>query len=199
MTIKGGVVIDKNDIEVSFNIEGGKPYKRVYNDQVSSAISNFKLIGESLTELKSDNLETYLRQLKLLFQYAHVELLNGNNVFQTNYNLWLLNGYVRMLLETKDMKLITQLLNLDSILYSVEEAGVMSDESIDTDFKLPNKLSIANDKKIKIAIPEKESASALIKSLNVNIQSLIEFIGSNKNAFKKIYDEIVKTVSKYVH
>ncbi len=195
MTIKGGISIDRNDIEISFTIGGGRQYKRIYNDAVELAINNFAMISESLTELKRSNIEIYMRQINILFQYAHVETLNGNNIFQINYNLWLINGYIKMLLQSKDMKLIAQLLNLDNILYSVEEAAAIDDQDVDIDYKLPSNIKL-DTKKIKISTPKNESIDELFKSLNENIKALTKFITLNKPAIKKIYKTIVKTASK---
>ncbi len=195
MPIKGGISIDGGEVSITLSINGGRKYKRVYTDAAKSAVDKFKTMAELIINSKHKDTKIYVNQLKSLFQYAHVELLEGDNTFQVNYNLWLLNGYVKMLLQSLDIKLISQLLNLDGILYSVEEAGVFDGEYIDTDFKLP-KMSNINKNGIKISMPTHGSVDAMILSLDKNIITLIKFMEKNTDTLKRVYDEIVKQASK---
>lgn len=195
MTIKGGVNINNNEIVLSLTIDGGRPYNRVYNDVVSSAINAFESNSQSLDINYKDPI--YIRQLKYMFQYAHVDIISGTSDFQLNYNIWMLYSYVRMLLSSHDMKLISQLLNLDSILYSVEEAGVMNNHKVNTDFTLPSRL-IIDTSKIHISTAKSNSVKDVSKSLNANIHELITFIKRNEDAFKQIHMAIVKQASKHL-
>ena len=123
MTIKGGITTYENDVELSISIAGGKSYKRIYNDVVSVAINKFVVISTALakiliTQKNEKDIKFYTEQIKTLLHRSHVELIQGDLPFQQKYNMWLLDGYVRMILETSDMKRISQMLELDSILYS---------------------------------------------------------------------------------
>ncbi len=195
MPIKGGVAMFDNDVEISFNVKGGRQYKRVFNDVVGTSIRNFSSMVTSLINLQKNNIHMYMQQLKLLLRYAHIDLLEGTCRFQINYNLWMANQYMHELLHSKDMKRIAELLNLDSILYSVEEAGFIDNQQIDTDFKVQANLSTTNTN-IKLEIPERDSINDLITSLNANVQILAEFIDTNKPALTKIYQVIIKTAAK---
>ncbi len=185
----------ENDVQLSLTIAGGRPYKRIYNDTVAAAIQQFCMMEGAIADAPTQ--EARMRQLGILFQHAHVELLSGDNLFQTNYNLWLLNGYVRMLLQTKDLKMVAQMLNLDSILYSVEEAARFDEQRVDTDFKMPK---IRTDgKKLKVAMPDRDTQDALTKALITNLHTLAGFIQTSEDRLKKIYDAIVRQASQHLH
>lgn len=195
MTIKGGLNINNKDVVLSLTIGGGRPYKRVYNDVVSNAIMNFEMNSHHLSNDYKNPI--YLRTLKQLFQYAHVDIINGDNIFQINYNIWMLNAYVKMLLESQDMKLIAQMLNLDNILYSVAEAGILNNDIIETDFSLPSKLSIDNSC-IDISIPKSKDIEDVVRSLNDNIHTLVQFMKCNDKPLKKIHDAITSATAKHL-
>ncbi len=196
MTIKGGLSKSNNAVHVSFSIAGGRTYTRTFNDTVSSELANFEMIADTLDNINRHDTQLYLRQLRVLFQHAHVDILAGDNVFQTNYNIWMIDRYVRMLLQSKDMKLMAELLNLDGILYSVYQAGTLDDQYIDVGFRMP-KLDI-QAKKINIAASKSDTPSAIIEALNVNIKSLISFMRANKKALTKIHSAIVDTAKSHL-
>lgn len=207
MSIRGGITSSENEIEVSFTKSGGGNYKRVYNDVVSVAINKFSLISTTLSKLlvskmsKSD-IKFYIDQIKILLQRSHVELIPGELPFHDKYNMWLLDGYVRMLLETADLKLITQLLDIDSILYSIEEERLNQNICGYIDFKIPDKIKVKTlaqlDNKAEISSPMADELSAYIHSLNNNLVLLNLIIESNKESFFMIYKSIIATASKYL-
>lgn len=205
MTIKGGIDTSQNNVELSISISGGKSYKRVYNDVVSVAINKFNLISTTLSKLiiaktTQSDVKFYIDQIKLLLQRSHVELIPGDLPFHDKYNIWLLDGYVRMLLETKDLKMITQLLNIDSILYSIEEVSLQQNQFEYIDFEIPKKIEIVKISEDKeLATPVANELSAYIHSLNHNLLILNEFIVSNKEAFVEIHKNIISTASKYLN
>jgi hypothetical protein len=196
MTIKGGLNKSDNAVHISFSIAGGRTYTRAFNDTVSSELANFEMIADTLDNIDKHDTQLYLRQLRVLFQHAHVDILAGDSVFQTNYNIWMIDRYVRMLLQSKDMKLIAELLNLDGILYSVYQAGTLDDQYIDVGFKMP-KLDI-QAKKINIVAAKADTPNAIIEALNANIKSLISFMHANKKALTKIYSAIVDTAKSHL-
>ncbi len=196
MTIKGGLSKRDNAVHISFSMSGGRTYTRAFNDTVSTELANFEMIADTLESIDKKDTQLYLRQLRVLFQHAHVDILSGDNVFQTNYNIWMIDRYVRMLLQSKDMKLMAELLNLDGILYSVYEAGTLDDQYIDVGFKIP-KLDI-HPKKINIVAAKADTPSSIIPALNANIKSLIEFMNANKQALTKIYSVIVDTAKSHL-
>ena len=207
MSIRGGIVSSNNDVELSLSVSGGKRYKMVYNDVVSIAIDKFVIISESLNKILISNATSrdttfYIEQIKLLFQRAHVEFLQGELPFQNKYNIWLLDGYVRMLLETNNLKLIIQLLDLDSILYSIEEASVSQGVPTFIEFNIPSNLHVKTlvdiNTKDSISFPSSEELSAYLQSLNNNLTLLTKLITENKNALLLIYKEIIKLSSTYL-
>ncbi len=200
MPITGGIIHDKSCVEVSINIAGGKSYKRIYNDVINTAVNKFVLISGALNKIIStkptaNDISFYIEQTKLLLHRAHVELIPGNQQFQNKYNMWLLDGYLRMLLETTDMKLIAQLLDLDSILYSLE--SVERDEGIHylIDFDMPHNIKV-NPLNDNIAAPIADELSAYLHSFNRNLLLLTTFIANNKDILSTIYKQIIKAASK---
>ncbi len=207
MTIKGGIVSNDNSVELSITINGGKTYKRIFNDIVSVAIDKFVIISTSLCKIllskpTSQDVNFYIKQIKLLFQRAHVELIPGDLSYQQKYNMWLLDGYIRMLLESNDMKLIAQLLHLDSILYSIEEAGTNQNAPLYIDFDVPSDLNIITvmdiDSDTEISTPVADELSAYLHSINRNLMILTSLIIANKDNLKSIHNHIIKIASKYL-
>ena len=207
MSIKGGIASNPNGVELSISIGGGKSYKRVYNDVVSVAINKFVIISSSLSKIliaktSARDVAFYISQVKLLLQRSHVEFIPGDLPFQNKYNMWLLDGYIRMLLEATDIKMITQLLDLDSILYSMEEASANQGSPQIIDFDVPNELKIKTiadlDENLDIAHPVGEELSAYLHSLNNNLTLLTSLIVANKSELLKIYKEIIHKASKYL-
>lgn len=207
MAIKGGIVAEQNDVELSISIAGGKSYKRVYNDVVSVAINKFAIISTTLAKIlisktNPRDVKFYSDQIKLLLQRAHVELIPGDEPFQRKYNMWLLDGYIRMILETSDMKLIAQMLDLDSILYSIEEAG--SNLGIPTfiEFEIPTDLTIKTimeiDSETEVATPIGDELSAYLHSINTNLMILTSLIIENKSALMEIHKKIIDIASTYL-
>ena len=207
MTIKGGVVAQGNEVELSITIKGGKKYKRVYNDVVSVAIDKFVIISSTLSKIliskaSAGDMKFYIDQIKLLFERSHVAFIPGDLPFHRKYNMWLLDGYVRMLLETNDLKLITQLLDLDSILYSIEDASLTQDTPMFIEFDIPPNIkvkSIGNiDSSQHIVSPVAEELSAYLHSLNNNLKLLTYLITENKSALGEVYKEIISRASRYL-
>lgn len=207
MPIKGGVTSNKNFVELSISISGGQSYKRIYNDAVSVAINKFVIMSTTLskiliTRVTPKDITFYINQIKGLFQRAHVEFISGEMEFQQKYNMWLLDGYVRMLLETTDMKLIAQLLDLDSILYSIEEAKLGTDEYdlIHTEFELPTNIKtiLDIDENTELCIPVTNELSAYLHSFNTNLMTLTSLIIANKQVLSDIYKEIINTANKHL-
>lgn len=201
MSIKGGIVSNNNSVEMTISVQGGKPYKRIYNDVVSLAINKFILIGSFLGKLISSKSPTdtkfYIEQTKQLLRRGHVELLNGDLSFHNKYNMWLLDGYLRMLLETCDIKLISQLLDLDSILYSIEQSH---EEYVEIDFEVPSSVKLISLKTIdphtEIQTPISDDVSAYLHSFNSNMNLLIKFILANKVALDATYKSIIQQAKK---
>ena len=207
MTIKGGVVAQGNEVELSITIKGGKKYKRVYNDVVSVAIDKFVIISSTLSKIliskaSTGDMKFYIDQIKLLFERSHVAFIPGDLPFQRKYNMWLLDGYVRMLLETSDIKLITQLLDLDSILYSIEDASLNQSTPLFIEFEIPPKIKVKSisdiDSSHHIVSPVAEELSAYLHSLNSNLKLLTCLITENKSTLGEVYKEIISRASKYL-
>lgn len=201
MSIKGGIVSNSNSVEMTISVKGGKPYKRIYNDVVSLAIDKFILIGSFLSKLISSKSPTdtkfYIEQTKQLLRRGHVELINGELPFHNKYNMWLLDGYLRMLLETCDLKLISQLLDLDSILYSIEQSDEVHSE---IDFEIPASVKIQTlksvDPKAEIKSPISDDIGAYLHSFNDNLNLLIKFVLANKHALDATYKCIIQQAKK---
>lgn len=207
MTISGGIETQDNEVELSIAISGGRSYKKIYNDVVSSAISKFSLISTTLNKIllsktTKHDIHFYIDQVKVLLQRSHVQMIHGDLPFQNKYNMWLLDGYIRMLLETLDMKLIVELLDIDSILYSIEEAKIKDNQYEEIHFDLPKNLKVISlkqiDKKYEISTPVTDELSAYIHSLDNNLALLTKFIETNKEAFCEIYKNIIATALKYL-
>jgi predicted nucleotidyltransferase len=207
MTIKGGVNTVDNNVELYISVKGGKSYKRVYNDVVSVAINKFVIIGTTLskiliTKTSPTDVKFYISQIQQLLERAHVEFISGDRPFQQKYNMWLLDGYIRMLLETTDMKLIAQLLHLDSILYSIEEASIKDGSPVFIDFEVPKSISIVDaidiDSETELHTPVTDDLSAYLHSLNNNLMILTSVIISNKKALVEIHKHIVKEATKFL-
>ena len=207
MTITGGITTNTNQVELSISIKGGVGYKRVYNDVVSVAINKFEIIASTLSKIliskaSYQDINFYIDQVKLLLQRSHVEFIPGDLPFHKKYNMWLLDGYIRMLLETSDIKLITQLLDLDSILYSIEDASLDQGTPTFIEFSIPSKIAIKSIDEInpsaQVVSPVAEELSAYLHSLNNNLALLTMFIVENKPALNQIYKEIISLASKYL-
>jgi hypothetical protein len=204
-TIRGGIVSTGNDVELTISISGGKNYKRVYNDIVSVALDKFVLISTTLHKLlmsksSPSNVKFYVEQIEHLLQRAHVELIPGTLPFHQKYNMWLLDGYVRMLLETTDMKLITQLLDLDSILYSIEEAGIKQGNPTFLSFTIPKSIKVLAideiDASLEVATPVADELSAYLHSLDHNMMLLVKLIEHNRHCLVEIHKNIITMASK---
>lgn len=206
MYIQGGITSYENEVEMSFVVSGGLNYKRVYNDVVSVSIDKFNLVNTTLSKLLTDEMSDmdssfYIDQIKILLQRCHVELIPGDLIFHHKYNMWLLDGYIKMLLETTDLKRIVQLLDIDSILYSIEEERFNQNIYTHIDFKVSEKINPKTlfdiDPKLKIKSPTVDELHAYIHSLNHNLLLLNKVIDANREAFFIIYKDIIATASKY--
>lgn len=202
--IKGGVVSTNNQVELNISVKGGNSYRKVYNDVVSVSINKFIVISNTMSKILITNtsdrdVKFYINQVKRLLERANVEFISGDLPFQLKYNMWLLDGYVRMLLENTDIKLIAQLLSLDSIIYSVEEECKSQGLYSYIDFDVPSNLKIKSisdiDSKSKIATPPKDDLLDYLHSLNHNILLLSKLIIENKTGLTVIYNQIVKAAS----
>lgn len=201
MSITGGIVSNNDSVEMTISVKGGKTYKRIYNDVVSLAIDKFVLIGSFLSKLISSRSPTdtsfYIKQTKQLLRRGHVELINGELPFHNKYNMWLLDGYLRMLLETCDIKLISQLLDLDSILYSIEQSD---EEYLELDFEVPPSAKVLTlsvvDPKAEIKTPITDDISAYLHSFNDNLGLLIKFVLANKSVLDATYKSIIQQAKK---
>lgn len=202
--IRGGIVSTNNQVELNISMKGGGSYKKVYNDVVSVAINKFVVISETLnkifiTKTNDRDVKFFTNQVKRLLQGAHVEFIQGDMPFQIKYNMWLLDGYVRMLLENTDMKLIAQLLSLDSIIYSVEHESRSQGIHSTIDFSIPSGLKVKTiydiDSKAKLSIPLTDELNDYLQSLNTNLILLSKLIVENRDALMTIYNKIVKTAS----
>lgn len=202
--IRGGIVSTDNQVELNISMKGGGSYKKVYNDVVSVAINKFVVISETLnkifiTKTNDRDVKFFTNQVKRLLQGAHVEFIHGDMPFQVKYNMWLLDGYVRMLLENTDMKLIAQLLSLDSIIYSVEDESRSQGIHSTIDFSIPSGLKVKTiydiDSKAKLSIPLTDELNDYLQSLNTNLILLSKLIVENRDALMVIYNKIVKTAS----
>lgn len=198
MSIKGGIVSNDDAVEMTISISGGKAYKRVYNDVVSLAVDKLTLIGSFLSQLLSSDARAdtkfYIEQTKQLLRRGHIELISGNLPFHNKYNMWLLDGYVRMLLETCDLKMIAQLLDLDSILYSIEHA----DEKYDPiEFEISSKIKpIPLDSADKIRTPISDDIGAYLHSFDHNMGLLVKLVTMNKGPINEVYNCILAEAKK---
>jgi hypothetical protein len=200
---QGGSPTNASDtVELSISISGGKTYKRLYPDVVESAINKFVVINSMLGEIlkakaSQTNIDFYIEQSKLLLRRAHVELVPGNNSFQNKYNMWLLDGYVRMLLETVDIKLIAQLLDLDSILYSMVECEDRFGVNAVIDFDIPSDVHALVIKPTgTISYPIADDLTSYLYSFRSNINLLSQMVTENVKAFTALYKQIILAVSK---
>lgn len=201
MSVKGGIVSKNNEVEMTIRIAGGKSYKKVYNDVVSLAIDKFVLIASFLSKMLSSKTPTdtnfYIQQAKQLLKRGHIELIQGDLPFHNKYNMWLLDGYIRMLLETSDLKLISQLLDLDSILYSIEQED---EHCCEIDFEIPSPIKVMTIKHIdssaEIRTPISDDVSAYLHSFNHNMGLFVKFIMTNKSSLDIVYRSIIKQAKK---
>lgn len=201
--IQGGLVSGGNAVELSISITGGKRYKRVYNDIVNVAINKFDIIASTLSKLlisknSTSDINFYVEQMSQLLQRAHVELISGEMPFHRKYNMWLLDGYIRMLLETTDLKMIAQLLDIDSILYSIEEAGFDQGSPLLLNFQIPKSLKPKTLSDVEITTPVAAELSAYIHSLDHNMKLFVELIKANRAELVKIHQTIIDTAAKYL-
>jgi hypothetical protein len=193
--IKGGITKDTHSIILTLPTKAGGSFNKVYDSSVDDAIRKFTTINKAIEIIDDDNF--YITQIRLLMKKAHVEFINGNNNFQKNYDLWLIDGYVRMLLESMDMKLIVQLLGLDSIIYNVEHVARSEGNDGIIDFDIPNLKIVEHHKKI--YIPEShDNIKNYITSIKHNMNILCMFINDNKQNIEIIYNKIIKDTAKYL-
>lgn len=202
--IRGGIKVDGNSVKVSIEIRGGRVIKRVYTDIVSVAIEKFTLISSMLNKLHTadDDIQFYIDQIEYLLSRAHVELVPGKHPFQHKYNMWLLDGYVHMLLQTTDIKLISQLLNIDSLLYTIEEATGNEGHPLALDFVVPRTLKVRPLNEVapssKIALPVADDLGAYMQALYHNIDLLNTLIVANKPALEEIYRTICEVADQHI-
>jgi hypothetical protein len=202
--IRGGIELNGNSVELSLEIHGGHKIKRVYADIVSIAIEKYTLISAMVSQLlTTDNdIEFFIDQVEYLLHRAHVELIPGKRPFQQKYNMWLLDGYVRMLLETTDIKLMSQLLYIDSLLYTIEDASAKVGHPLALDFVVPPTVSARSIDEVapssKIAFPIADELSAYVLSLYHNIDLLNTLIVANKAAFDEVFRLICDVAAQHI-
>jgi hypothetical protein len=206
MVIKGGVSTFDKTVQLSISINGGKPYKKNFNDIVTTSMNKFSVLCSMLDKVLNTgcterDINFYMNQIQRLFQRAHVQFIPGEKKFHHIYNMWLLDGYIKMLLETADIKLIAPLLNLDLIIFSIEESKRMDKSPIIIDFEVPSNIKV---KKVKLEgspsqkLLQNDDIDTYLHNVNSNLQLLNKFIHLNKEAFSQIYDEINKTAAKFI-
>lgn len=205
--VRGGIKISTESVELSLFIRGGKPATLVYNDVVTAAIDKFSLISSMLSKLLSDDpspsdIGFFINQVDHLLYRAHVELIPGKHPFQQKYNLRLLDAYVCMLLETTDIKLISELLFLDSILYTIEEVSAKDGYPLTLDFDIPSKLQVRTLADLvpdtTISFSKTDESNAYLHSLNTSINHLNTVIVANKQVLHEIYKIICNVAAQYM-
>jgi hypothetical protein len=209
MTITGGTVTQcgsptdqTNSVEMTISISGGKNYKRVYPDVVNAAINKFVLINSMLSEILTTkasqiNIDFYIEQSKLLLRRAHVEIIPGNNSFQNKYNMWLLDGYIRMVLETTDIKMIAQLLDLDGILYSITESEEHYGVNTIIDFNIPPDVHLLVVKTSgTVSCPIADDFTSYLYSFRNNMALLSRTLVDNHASLTALYKQIIQAASK---
>lgn len=205
--IKGGINKSPEGVSLTLPTRGGSTYKRAYsNDVVSISIDKFVILSSMLMKLvmkrtKDDDITFFIKQVKYLLFRAPLELLPDNTPFQIKYNLCILDGYIRMLLESNDIKLIAQLLDIDAILFSVENAARDVDQNLIIDFDTSDIKFIKPtdiDSETDISSPINEDISSYIHSLSHNLMVLSSVIISNKKNLHQVYTNILKAANKHL-
>jgi hypothetical protein len=196
MSISGGLNSKGDQTTLTFAIKGGKTCTKVYNDTVSTAIHRFVIISSTLSKMittKPNDINFYISQLIELFKYSHIECLPGTAEYQIHYNAWLIDGYIRMILESNDLSIIVELLDLNSILRTIE---IASKYDIDIEYDVaPIKV-----KKCKQAIQKStdDTLKSYLQSINKNIKLLEDYILDNKSSLDDAYKAILKVAKKHL-
>lgn len=205
--IKGGIKNSSEGVTLTLPMRGGKTYKRTYsNDVVSISIDKFVILSSMLMKtmtkrVSDEDIKFFIKQVRYLLHRAPLELLPDNTSFQIKYNLCILDGYIRMLLESNDIKLIAQLLDLDAILFSVENASRDVDENLFIDFDTSNIVFIKPtdiESETDISSPINEDISSYVHSLSHNLMVLSSVIISNKLNLLKVYKNILSAANKHL-
>lgn len=196
MSISGGLNTRGDQTTLTFAIKGGKTCTKVYNDTVSTAIHRFVIISSMLSKMittKPNDIPFYISQLVELFKYSHIECLPGNAEYQLHYNAWLIDGYIRMLLESNDLSMIIELLNLNSILRTIE---IASKHTIDIEYDV----APINVKKCKgkIEKPIDDTLGSYLHCINKNLQLLEKHIVDNKEALNEAYKAILEVAKRHL-
>jgi hypothetical protein len=205
--IKGGITNSQEGVTLTLPMRGGKTYNRAYsNDVVTIAIDKFVILSSMLMKsvkkrTKDDDIKFFITQVKYLLHRAPLELLPINTPFQIKYNLCILDGYIRMVLESNDIKLISQLLDLDTILFSLESASRDIDEPLFIDFDVDNVkfIKITDiEEESDISSPINEDVSSYVHSLVHNLIVLSSVIIANKKNLQQVYKNILTLASKHL-
>lgn len=196
MSISGGLNSKGDQTTLTFAIKGGKTCTKVYNDTVSTAIHRFIIISTMLSKMistKPNDIKFYITQLIELFKYSHIECLPGTAEYQIHYNAWLIDGYIRMLLESNNLSMIVELLDMNSILRTIE---IASKYDIDIEYDVaPIKVNRCKDK---IDKPLDDTLGSFLHSINNNIKLLGQHILNNKNALDDAYKAILEVAKKHL-
>lgn len=203
--IKGGITThDDHNVELTIAIGGGKSCRKSYNDVVNTAIDRFIVVGsaivKTLKDVSSEDHYFCVEQLKRLFEHAHVEFIRGNHPFQKKYNMWMIDGYIRMLLQTADLKLVAELLEIDRILYSIEEISRFEGEPLEIDFQVPTNLKVIHVANIpaRSELGGGDELCDSLRSIGLSLPLLLEMLESNRANLAKIYDIVVKTAAEHL-
>ncbi len=197
--MRGGVIRRNGKTEMTLFMSGGKSYKRVFHEEVESAIERFSVVEEELSKiLGNQSLDKdekfFVTQLQELLKHAHVQLVPGKMPYQVKHNMSMLDKYVRMLFAggSLNLKLVVQLLNIDSILYYIEEA---KKNNVCIQFQVPRNLTIRVNEK-DLMKPQKEETQEYIRSLVKNLHLLVKALKANKQTINEIHDVIIKAAKK---
>jgi len=198
--VHGGIAYDEGCVSLTIRPSGGNAYTRVFDDVVDNAVERFvlfeTLLGPALSNpISSSDMAFYVNQLRYLLSGAHVQQLPGEMPFQQKFNMWLLDGYVRMLLAngTVNLALVAQLLGLDLVLHYVEDA---EDVHARIPFRVPQHVSVKIPADSVIAKPAGDETQAYVRSLSGNLSLLISLLKQNKTALEEIHQVIFVAASK---
>lgn len=196
MSISGGLNSKGDQTTLIFAIKGGKTCTKVYNDTVSTAIHRFVIISSILSKMittKPNDIKFYISQLIELFKYSHIECLPGTAEYQVHYNAWLIDGYIRMLLESNNLSMIVELLDMNSILRTIE---IASKYDIDIEYDVaPIKVKKCKDN---IEKPIDDTLGSYLHSINTNIKLLEQHILNNKEALNEAYKAILDVAKNHL-
>ncbi len=187
----GGITNSNDQIHLNLCVDGGTPYVRVYEDNVSAAIHKIHAVSDALVNLPIDSYVDavfHIEQIISLFHSANIEFLYGSAPYQYRHNAQVLRVYLNNMTKKFDASDILGMLGLTKILLDLNK---------DVSLRCPD-LSTDNLYLYELIEDDKEDLVIVARQLRSLVITLCSMIDTNRSEIQTAYEDMLKKVNAYM-